>query len=185
MTKVIATIASFTSFEEIAEVLARWGEEIPIPENPLPGIHVVSIYDDGGERAPQHALVVVIGGVEQKWRLQEKNFAGDSPIGKKFFTVEFEEGEIPLFINSEEVRGQISMHSLWGPSCRCFSFIKDQSEKRSFEIAMEILAWRFRQMGSEKFMGELKAVVEDTKISDGEMLEFFKILSADMMKEKK
>lgn len=57
---------------------------------------------------------------------------------------------------------------------------KDQT----LEIAMEILAWRFRQLGSERFMGELKAVVEDTEVSDEKMLKFFKALSEYMMTRK-
>jgi hypothetical protein len=57
--------------------------------------------------------------------------------------------------------------------------------KRALEIALTILGWRYRQMGTERFMGELKAVVEDTDVPDDEMLEFLKYLSVDMKERKK
>jgi hypothetical protein len=52
-----------------------------------------------------------------------------------------------------------------------------KKEKEMLEIALKTLVWRFRQLGTERFMGELKAVVEDTDIQDEKMLEFLKYLS--------
>lgn len=49
-------------------------------------------------------------------------------------------------------------------------------DERKLEIALTILKWRYRQLGTERFMGELKAVVEDTDVPDAEMLEFLKSL---------
>lgn len=50
------------------------------------------------------------------------------------------------------------------------------NNERRLEIAMTILGWRRSQLGMERFMGELKAVVEDTGVPDDEMLEFIKSL---------
>lgn len=58
-------------------------------------------------------------------------------------------------------------------------------DKRKLEIALTILGWRYCQLGTERFMGELKAVVEDTDVEDGEMLEFLKCLSTERKDKKK
>jgi hypothetical protein len=50
-------------------------------------------------------------------------------------------------------------------------------EKRQLEIALAIIGWRWKQLGTERFFGELKSVVEDVAIADSEMLEFIKIIS--------
>jgi hypothetical protein len=63
--------------------------------------------------------------------------------------------------------------------------VKSMEDKRKLEIALAILTWRYRQLGTERFMGELKAVVKDTDVPDDEMLAFLKSLSDNMREEKK
>lgn len=53
-------------------------------------------------------------------------------------------------------------------------------KQRQLEIALKVLEWRYRQLGTEQFMGELKAVSADTGIPDEEMFEFYKALAAEM-----
>ena len=45
-------------------------------------------------------------------------------------------------------------------------------EFRMSEISLLLQEWRLRQLGSEHYMGELKAAAEDLNISDEEMQHF-------------
>ncbi len=129
MTKVIATIAKFVSFDEIAEVMTGFGEAVFVPDEIQPGIHVVTIYDNPELfDVHQHALVVVIGDVEKKWQCLNSP-TGMSPVGRAYNTVTFEQGTIPIFMNGEEVKDEINMHSLYSPSFRCIRFEKEKKEK--------------------------------------------------------
>lgn len=128
MTKVIATIAVFTSFEEIAQALARYGEKVPIPENPSPGIHMITMYDDGECGTFQHMLAVVVGDFEEKW-YRRGTPPGRSPLGPEIITVEFSQGDIPIFMGGKEVTGDTSTHSLYSPKCHCVRLEKIKLEK--------------------------------------------------------
>ncbi len=44
--------------------------------------------------------------------------------------------------------------------------------ERTLEIALQIEEWRLRQFGSERYIGELKAVAEDTGLPEEDMLQF-------------
>ncbi len=59
----------------------------------------------------------------------------------------------------------------------------EPNSERIFEIAFIALIWRFKQLGTEKFMGEMKAVAEDMGIPDGEMFEFFKVIAEKMKQQ--
>lgn len=49
-------------------------------------------------------------------------------------------------------------------------------EKRIIAICLTIIGCRLNQLGSEKFMGELKAIAEDNEIPDTEMFEVCKLV---------
>ncbi|MDD5396944.1 MAG: hypothetical protein PHW24_02680 [Candidatus Moranbacteria bacterium] len=120
MPKIIMTMAKFTSFEEIAEALGRWGEKVTIPENPQPGIHVVTIFDDGQYSTIQHALAVVIGDFDKQLEVRDVNH-GEGVLGSdsEIITIAFEKGDIPLLVDGEDTNGKIDTHSLYSPRCRC------------------------------------------------------------------
>ena len=44
--------------------------------------------------------------------------------------------------------------------------------EKTLEIALQIEEWRLMQFGSERYMGELKAVAEDMDLPEEEMLQF-------------
>lgn len=129
MTRVIATIARFASFEEIAEVLNKYGQIVFVPTEPQPGIHIVAIYDNPKLfDTPQYALAVVLGDVEKKWQRRNGSCVMSS-FGSEIITIEFKQGEIPMFMDGEAVKDEINMRSLHSPSCRCIRFEKEKKEK--------------------------------------------------------
>jgi hypothetical protein len=53
-------------------------------------------------------------------------------------------------------------------------------KKRQLEIALKILVWRYRRLGTARFMAELQTAAEDIGIPDDEMFEFYKTFIAGM-----
>jgi len=123
MAKVIATILMFRSFGDVSGALAKHRQEVYTPPEPMPGIHVVTIYDDSSSSSvPQHAIVVVVGDVGSKWH-QHSSSGGISPVGGEIISVDFEEGTIPMFINGEMVaEREINIGSLHGPRSKWIHF---------------------------------------------------------------
>jgi len=93
------------------------------------------------------------------------------------------EGRELVWLSESHLNLGVSMAFEFDDVLREFFARKRETELKShFGIAIEIIKWRWRQLGTERFMGELKAVVADTDISDDAMFEFFEILSKEMNK---
>ncbi len=55
--------------------------------------------------------------------------------------------------------------------------------ERRLQIALIVEEWRLLQFGSERYMGELKAVGQDMGIPDAEMMEFCMQVLADRIQK--
>ena len=55
-------------------------------------------------------------------------------------------------------------------------------QARMNEIALLLQEWRWRQLGTERYMGELKAAAEDLNIPDQEMETFCLSIGERMLK---
>jgi hypothetical protein len=118
--KIVATAVTFPSFEEFSMVAKPWDIGISIPEKPEKGIHFVGMFDDQLLGGIQHACLVVVGDYEVKWELRRiesgRSLRGSNTL---IHTIAFDTEAIPFFVNGEECKGDVSMHSLYSPSCRC------------------------------------------------------------------
>lgn len=121
MPKTSITMVVFNSFPEIIEALAGHGIKVNVPKEPIkPGIHVVTLFDDGDLSCMQHVCVVVVGDYKNVWELCD-TYRGRSALGSdcEIISVKFENGQIPLLIDGENFSGELNSPSLYGPRWMC------------------------------------------------------------------
>jgi len=64
-------------------------------------------------------------------------------------------------------------------------FMKPTKKMETDEIALLLQEWHWRQLGTERFMGTLKAAAEDLGIADERMQEFCLYITERMLRARK